>query len=53
MKDAYQAILNDQKLYFDYTLAGLRAIQKLAHDFNTTIKYKHTKVNQNKNLITL
>lgn len=53
MKDAYQATFFGQKLYFEYTYAGLRAIQKLAHDFDTTIKYKIVKVNANKNLITL
>jgi hypothetical protein len=53
MKNAYQALFNGQKLYFDYSFAGLKAIQKLAHDFNTTIKYKFVKVNANKNLITL
>lgn len=53
MKDAYQVLFNGQKLYFDFSFAGLKAIQKLAHDFNTTLKYKYVKVNQDKNLISL
>ena len=53
MKNAYQATINKQKLYFEFSFCGLKAIQKMARDFNITIKYKFVKVNDDKELITL
>ena len=53
MKNAYQATINKQKLYFEFSFCGLKAIQKMAQDFNTTIKYKFVKVSDDKQLITL
>lgn len=53
MKYAYQATFFGQKLYFDYTLAGLKAIQKLAYDFATGIPCKVVSVDNTRQLITL
>ena len=53
MKEAYQATINGQKLYFEFSFCGLKAIQKMAQDMKTTIKYKYVKVGNDKELITL
>lgn len=53
MKNAYQAIINNQKLYFEFSFCGLKAIQKMAQELNTTIKYKFVKVSEDKELLTL
>ena len=53
MKYAYQTTFFGQKLYFDYSYAGLKAIQKLAYDFNTSIPCKVVSVDNTKQLITL
>jgi hypothetical protein len=51
MKKAYQATINKQKLYFDFSLAGLLAIQKMSKELQTTIKYKCVNVDNDKILI--
>lgn len=53
MKYAYQVTFFGQKLYFDYTYAGLKAIQKLAYDYNTGIPCKVVSVDNTRQLITL
>ncbi len=52
-KDAYQIIINGQKLYFDYSLSGFKGIQYLAWKLNRTIKAKLVKVSVDKNLLEL
>lgn len=49
-KDAYVVVFKGAKIYFEFSFAGLKAIQKLCMDNNVDLVAKLVKVDANKKL---
>ena len=46
-KGAYKVVFNGKVMYFEFSLSGYQAIQKLAKENNCTIPFKYVLVSAN------